>query len=168
MAFTNRPMAAKPGLTVGWPTPAILGKVRIHPKNPDIVYVAALGHAFGQEQRARRLQIDRWRQKLEQVLFKSDKAGAIDLTFDPNNPDMLYASDLAGLSQLLGTYQRWPRQRHLEIDRWRRNLDRHHAQHRACPKGILGKIGLSRLAGAGGAGLGAGRSQKRARHVSLR
>ncbi len=69
-----------------------IGKVRIHPKNPDIVYVAALGHAFGPNQTRGVYRSKDGGKHWERVLYKSDKAGAVDLTFDPHNPDILYAS----------------------------------------------------------------------------
>ena len=69
-----------------------IGKVRVHPTNPDIVYVAALGHAFGPNPtRGVFKSVDggnTWRN----VLFKSDKAGAVDLSLDPRNPRMLFAT----------------------------------------------------------------------------
>ncbi len=69
-----------------------IGKVRIHPKNPDLVYVAALGHAFGRNETRGVYRSKDGGKHWERVLYKSDKAGAVDLTFDPNNPDILYAS----------------------------------------------------------------------------
>jgi photosystem II stability/assembly factor-like uncharacterized protein len=69
-----------------------IGKLRVHPKNPDIVYVAALGHAFGANQERGVFRSNDGGKTWQQVLFKSDKAGAVDLTFDPRNPDILYAS----------------------------------------------------------------------------
>ena len=69
-----------------------IGRVRVHPRNPDLVYVAALGHAFGpNEQRGVFRSADgggTW----ERILFRSARAGAIDLSMDPNNPRVLYAS----------------------------------------------------------------------------
>ena len=47
MASTNPPMAAKRGSTWAWPPRATSAKVRVHPRNADLVYVAALGHAHG-------------------------------------------------------------------------------------------------------------------------
>ena len=68
-----------------------IGKVRVHPRNPDIVYVAALGHAFGPNpERGIYKSVDggaTW----QHVLFVSDKAGAVDLTIDEQNPSVLYA-----------------------------------------------------------------------------
>ena len=69
-----------------------IGAIRIHPENPDLVYAAALGHAFGaNEERGVYRSVDggdTW----EKVLFKSDRAGAIDLAMDQANPRILYAS----------------------------------------------------------------------------
>ncbi len=69
-----------------------IARIRIHPNNPDIVYVAAFGHAFGSnKERGVYKSIDggvEWKQ----VLFKSETSGAIDLTMDPSNPDIMYAA----------------------------------------------------------------------------
>ena len=46
-ACTNRSMPARRGSSVGLQDSYHIGAVRVHPKNPDIVYVAALGHLFG-------------------------------------------------------------------------------------------------------------------------
>ena len=69
-----------------------IARVRVHPNNPDLVYVAALGHAFGPNgQRGVFRSADGGR-SWEHVLFKSEKAGAADLSMDPGNPRVLYAS----------------------------------------------------------------------------
>src|SRR5262245_59072530 len=69
-----------------------IGRVRIHPQNPDLVYVAALGHAFGPNQERGVFRSPDGGKTWEQVLFRSAKAGAIDLSIDPNNPRILYAA----------------------------------------------------------------------------
>lgn len=69
-----------------------IAKVRIHPQNPDLVYVAALGHAHGPNpERGVYRSLDGGK-TWEQILFRSEKAGAIDLAMDPNNPRILYAA----------------------------------------------------------------------------
>jgi len=69
-----------------------ISKIRIHPTNPDVVYVAALGHPYGDnEERGVFKSIDGGK-SWENILFKSLKAGAIDMILDPNNPEVLYAS----------------------------------------------------------------------------
>lgn len=69
-----------------------IGKVHIHPQNPDLVYVAALGHAHGPNPERGVYRTRDGGATWEQILFRSDKAGAIDLAMDPNNPRILYAS----------------------------------------------------------------------------
>jgi photosystem II stability/assembly factor-like uncharacterized protein len=69
-----------------------ISKIRIHPENPKIVYVAALGHPYGEnEERGVFKSIDGG-ENWKKILFKSSKTGAIDLIIDPNNPETIYAS----------------------------------------------------------------------------
>jgi photosystem II stability/assembly factor-like uncharacterized protein len=69
-----------------------IAKVRIHPQNPDLVYVAALGHAHGPNPERGIYRTRDGGQTWEQILFRSEKAGAIDLSMDPLNPRVLYAA----------------------------------------------------------------------------
>ena len=69
-----------------------IARIRIHPQNPDVVYVAALGHAFGpNSERGVYRSLDGGR-TWEQILFRSEDAGAIDLSMDPNNPRIIFAA----------------------------------------------------------------------------
>ena len=69
-----------------------VSRIRIHPTNPDIVYVAALGHPYGDnEERGVFRSVDggnTWKK----VLYVGPKAGAVDLIIDRTNPKILYAS----------------------------------------------------------------------------
>ena len=69
-----------------------IAKVRVHPRDPDLVYVAALGHAWGPNEERGVYRSRDGGQTWEKILFRSDRAGAIDLCMDPNNPRILYAS----------------------------------------------------------------------------
>ena len=69
-----------------------IAKVRIHPQNPDLVYVAALGHAYGANPERGVYRSQDGGKTWQHILFRSDKAGAIDLAMDPNNPRILYAA----------------------------------------------------------------------------
>ncbi|HXV72471.1 MAG TPA: glycosyl hydrolase, partial [Acidimicrobiia bacterium] len=69
-----------------------IGAVRIHPKNPDLVYVAALGHAFGPNEERGLFRTRNGGRDWEKILYVSDRAGAVDVAFDPNNPEVLYAT----------------------------------------------------------------------------
>ena len=69
-----------------------IAKIRIHPTDPDIVYVASFGkYGVPSEERGVFRSTDggdSW----ERVLFRDERTGAIDIAIDRNNPDVLYAS----------------------------------------------------------------------------
>jgi len=69
-----------------------ISRIRIHPRDPDLVYVAALGHVFGISDERGVFRSRDGGVTWEKVLFRSDKAGAIDLVMDPHNPRVLYAA----------------------------------------------------------------------------
>jgi photosystem II stability/assembly factor-like uncharacterized protein len=69
-----------------------IARIRIHPHNPDIVYVAALGHIFGPHQQRGVFRSTDGGKTWEHVLYKSGDAGAADLSLDPQNPRLLYAA----------------------------------------------------------------------------
>ena len=69
-----------------------IAQIRIHPQNPDLVYVAALGHAFGPNAERGVFRSKDGGKSWEKILFKSDKAGAVDLSLDRTNPRILYAA----------------------------------------------------------------------------
>src|SRR5215468_3537092 len=68
-----------------------LSRIRVHPKNPDIVYVAAQGHVWGPNEQRGVFRSKDGGKTWQKVLYRGDKAGASDLTMDPNNPNVLYA-----------------------------------------------------------------------------
>ena len=69
-----------------------IARVRIDPRDPEIVLVAALGHAFGENQQRGVFRSQDGGETWDKVLFRSKKAGAADLTVDPNNARILYAT----------------------------------------------------------------------------
>ena len=77
---------------IGLETTRQIGRVIVHPRDPNVVFVAALGHVYGPH-------ADRgvYRSKdggttWQKVLYTGDGAGAIDLAFDPSNPQTVYAA----------------------------------------------------------------------------
>lgn len=69
-----------------------IGRVKIHPTNPDIVYVAATGRLYGEsEERGVYRTVDGGK-NWEKVLFVSTKTGCVDLAINPKNPNILYAA----------------------------------------------------------------------------
>ena len=69
-----------------------IGRVRVHPRDPDTVYVAALGHAWGPNRERGVFRSRDGGATWEHVLFKSERAGAVDLSLDPQNPRVLFAA----------------------------------------------------------------------------
>ena len=68
-----------------------IGRVRVHPKDPDTVYVAALGHAFGSNPERGVYRSRDGGKHWDLVLHRSNTAGCVDLSMDPTNPRILYA-----------------------------------------------------------------------------
>ncbi|MDH5804679.1 MAG: hypothetical protein OEZ54_05785, partial [Gemmatimonadota bacterium] len=69
-----------------------IGAVLIHPSNPDLVYVAAIGQAFAPNPERGVYRSTDGGGSWEQVLFVSDSTGAVDLEFAPDDPETVYAS----------------------------------------------------------------------------
>src|SRR5215210_1925590 len=67
-------------------------RVRIHPKDPDLVYAAVLGHLFGPNEMRGVYRSKDGGAHWQRVLYVSDRAGAVDLVMDPGNPRVLYAT----------------------------------------------------------------------------
>lgn len=68
-----------------------ISQVRVHPSNPDIVYVGAFGDAFGPNEDRGVYRTQDGGKSWEKVLYKSEKAGCIDLVLNPSNPGELFA-----------------------------------------------------------------------------
>jgi photosystem II stability/assembly factor-like uncharacterized protein len=84
--------AGKTWKRVGLADTRQIGRVRVHPKDPNLVYVAALGHAFGPSKERGVFRSRDGGATWQNVLFVDDKTGAIDLALDPTNPRVMYAA----------------------------------------------------------------------------
>ena len=69
-----------------------IGRICIHPSNPDIVYVAALGDIFGPHEERGVFRSRDGGKTWAKILHRSADAGAVDLSMDPNNPRILFAA----------------------------------------------------------------------------
>ncbi|TDQ19053.1 photosystem II stability/assembly factor-like uncharacterized protein [Algoriphagus boseongensis] len=69
-----------------------ISRIRIHPENENLVYVAALGHPYGENEERGVFRSKDGGETWEKVLYVSDKAGAADLIIDRTNPKIIYAS----------------------------------------------------------------------------
>ena len=69
-----------------------ISRIAIHPANPNVVYVAAMGHLYSDNTERGVFKTANGGATWEKVLFISDKVGVIDLVMDLKNPDVLYAA----------------------------------------------------------------------------
>lgn len=67
-------------------------RIRIHPKNPDLVYAAVLGDLFKTSDERGVYRSEDGGKNWKRILFANADAGAVDLVMDPNNARILYAS----------------------------------------------------------------------------
>jgi len=119
-----------------------IGKVRVHPQDPDTAFVAALGHAHGPNPERGVFRTRDGGKTWKKVLSRGNAAGGIDISIDPTNPRIVYASlweairrphqlisggEGSGLFRSADGGDTWT-----EISR-----------NRGLPKGVLGKIGVA-------------------------
>lgn len=69
-----------------------IARVRVHPRNPDLVYVAAQGHVFGPNPERGIFRSRDGGKSWQKILFRNDSTGAADLAWDPANPSVMYAA----------------------------------------------------------------------------
>jgi photosystem II stability/assembly factor-like uncharacterized protein len=69
-----------------------IGKVIVNPRNADIAFVAALGHPYGPNTERGVFRTMDGGKTWERVLYKDENTGAVDVAFDPKNPNVLFAS----------------------------------------------------------------------------
>ena len=119
-----------------------IGKIQIHPGNPDLVYVAALGHAFGPNSERGVYRSRDGGDSWEKVLYKSDRAGSHDVSMDLNNPRILFAA--------IWQAQRYPHRLESggpECGLWRSRDGgdswEEISRKPGLPAGVLGKIGVA-------------------------
>ena len=68
-----------------------IGRIEVHPRNPDLVYLAALGRPFGKNETRGVYRSTDGGESWENVLFLNDSTGAADLSMNPRNPREIYA-----------------------------------------------------------------------------
>jgi photosystem II stability/assembly factor-like uncharacterized protein len=69
-----------------------IGRIAVDPKDPNVVYVAALGHQYGPNTQRGVFKSTDGGATWSRVLYKDQNTGAIDLALDPADPDTIYAS----------------------------------------------------------------------------
>ena len=76
----------------GLPESHHISRIILHPSNPDILWVAVLGHLYSPNKERGIYKTTDGGNTWKQVLFVNENAGAVDLLIDPNNPNTLYAA----------------------------------------------------------------------------
>jgi len=119
-----------------------IAKIRSHPENADLVYAAVFGHAFGPNPERGVYRSKDGGATWENVLHVSEKAGAIDLTIDKNNPRIIYAAFWEAYRNF------WNISSGGEDSGIWRSLDggdswEEISANKGLPKGLMGKIGLA-------------------------
>ncbi|HET7700182.1 MAG TPA: glycosyl hydrolase, partial [Candidatus Limnocylindria bacterium] len=126
-----------------------IGKVRVHPTDPDTVYVAALGHAHGPNTERGVYRSRDGGRTWKRVLYRNDRAGAVDLSIDANNPRIIYATIWEAIRRPWELVSGGPGSGIFRSndggDTWT-ELTRA----KGLPKGVIGKIGISASAARSG------------------
>ena len=77
---------------VGFANSDAISKIRIHPTNPDIVYVASFGLYYGPSEERGVFKTTDGGKTWKRTLFKDARTGAVDIVIDANNSNVLYAA----------------------------------------------------------------------------
>jgi len=84
--------AGKTWTHIGLTETQVIAKIRVHPTNPDIVYVAAFGHHAAPNADRGVYRSKDGGKTWEKILFRDNKTGADELVIDPNNPQVIYVA----------------------------------------------------------------------------
>ncbi len=84
--------AGKTWKFVGLADTHAIGRLALNPKNPDIAFVAALGHPFGDNEERGIFRTQDGGKTWQKVLYKDAKSGGIDVVFDPTNANIVFAA----------------------------------------------------------------------------
>lgn len=132
--------AGKKWELVGLEKTGQIGAVEVHPSNPDVVFVAAIGNAFAPNAERGVFRTKDGGKSWEKVLFIADTIGISDIEFAPNNPNILYAGAWRGERKpwtiISGGKEGGIYKSTDGGDTWKK-LDK------GLPKGLIGKIDLA-------------------------
>lgn len=134
--------AGKTWKHIGLNDTQFIGSIVVDPDNPDIVYVAAMGHAWGDNKERGVFRSTDGGKTWSKILYVDEKTGAIDLVMDPNNSRILYAAMWQAYTRSWTVSSGGPGSGIYKStdggDHWT-NITRDPG----LPKGVIGKIGLA-------------------------
>jgi len=82
--------AGKTWTSIGLKNSEHVGRIRVHPNNPNVVYAAVMGNLWKPNEERGLYRSTDGGNTWEKILYVSDKAGAVDVVLDPNNPRIMY------------------------------------------------------------------------------
>ncbi len=117
-----------------------IGKIRVHPKDANLVYVAALGHVFGANKERGIFRSKDGGQNWEHVLYLSDETGAVSIAMNPSNPREIYAgmwrAERKPWSMISGSEESGVYKSMDSGDTWKKLEG-------GLPEGMVGKVGVT-------------------------
>ena len=128
---------------VGLDKTMTISRIRIHPTNPDVAYVAALGNPYGPNPDRGVFKTTDGGKTWTKTLFRDDKTGAVDLSMDPKNPEVLYAGLWEVVPHAALALERRRRQRPVQVAPTAATTWTELTGTPGCPSRIWGKIGVS-------------------------
>ena len=128
---------------VGLEKTRAIGRIRVHPANPDIVYVAALGDPYGATPDRGVFKSTDGGKTWTRVLFRDDKTGAVDLVVDPKAAGHAVRRPLGGLPNTALALERRARRADCSKRPTAARRGRNSRGNPGLPKPLWGKIGIS-------------------------
>ena len=134
--------AGKTWRNVGLVSTRTISRIVVHPTNPEILYVAALGHVYGQSPDRGVFKSTDGGATWNKVLFESNKAGAVHLVMDPSDPETLYAATWEAFRTPYSLSSGGPGSKLWKTTNGGANWT-DISRNPGLPKGLLGKMGFS-------------------------
>lgn len=134
--------AGKTWKHIGLKETVSIAHIAVHPQNPDVLFVAALGNHWGPNKERGVYRSKDGGKTWQQVLAKNDSTGAVDVVFDPTNSNILYAAMWQSFRNHHMMSSGGPGSGLYKStdggDTWKLI-----SQNPGMPKGLLGKIGIA-------------------------
>ncbi|HEX3645183.1 MAG TPA: hypothetical protein VHT95_06220 [Vicinamibacterales bacterium] len=134
--------AGKTWTHIGLTETQVISKIRVHPGNPDLVYVAAFGHHAAPNPDRGVYRSKDGGKTWEKILFRDNKTGANEIVLDPKNPQVIYVAMWEAYRNAFEMSSGGPGSGIFKStdggDHWTEI-----SRNPGLPKGTLGKIGFS-------------------------
>ncbi len=122
-----------------------IGRIALHPTDPGIVYVAAMGHLWGPNQERGLYKSTDGGESWVRVLFVDEDTGVVDVALDPGNPEIVYAASYQRRRSPFGFHGGGPGSSLWKSEDGGRNWTKltNSGLENGLPTGEIGRIGIS-------------------------